>query len=58
MKKQYTAPSCVGVALFTESEIALNVVSGGGADTIDDKSEFLSNDKGGWNSEAWTETED
>lgn len=58
MKKKYIVPQSNDIALFTEGEIALNLNSGGDASTIDSKEEFLSNDKGGWNSDAWTETEE
>lgn len=45
MTKKYIAPQSNDIALFTEGEIALNLNSGG--DSINNKGEFLSNDKAG-----------
>lgn len=53
MKKTYIQPSATVVTLFADEDMLL-ALSGGKADGSD----ALSNEKGGWNCDDWSNTEE
>lgn len=60
MKKRYLAPEAIITELHTEGMMALSGTKAytSDGDAITDKGNILSTEKGGWNADLWSETEE